>query len=158
MRIFYFNPYNDLALAAPTGHFTPPASALAVERAGACLPLWWASEEDIVLVPDKATLAVAHSIATRYRLPDVAALKVPPGTAGELHPWGWSRHVAELLARAGVSAEQLPSARWLEEMRQLSHRRTSIGVLHRLDWPAELMPTEARTADEAMERYRLCLF
>ncbi|MDE6382816.1 MAG: hypothetical protein K2K79_00510 [Paramuribaculum sp.] len=154
MRIFYFNPYNDLALAAPTGHFTPPASALAVERAGACLPLWWASESDIVLVPDESSLAMARHISAKFGLPNVASLKVQADTTGELHPWGWSRHAAGLFARAGVRTELLPSPRWLEEMRQLSHRRTSIGVLHRLGLPAELMPIEARSVNEAMERYR----
>lgn len=155
MRIFLFNPYNDLALAAPTGHFTPPATALAVARAGACLPLWWAHESDIVLVPDEASLAVARRIATEYGLPDVAAIKVGPETAGELHPWGWSRHAAGLYARAGVDTALLPSARWLEDMRWLSHRRTSISVLRRLGWPEDLMPVEACAAAEAMERYRL---
>lgn len=155
MRIFLFNPYNDLALAAPAGHFTPPASALAVERAGACLPLWWAGADDVVLVPDEASLDVARRIAARYSLPDVAALKVPAGAAGELCPWGWSRHAAELFRRAGVSAEALPSAKWLDDMKQLSHRRTSIAVLRRLGWPETLIPVEARSADEAMEHYRL---
>lgn len=154
MRLFYFNPYNDLALAAPDAHFTPPASALAIARAGCALPLWWADPADAVLVPDAACLAEARRIAALHNLPDVAVTASPSLDITELQPWGWSGHMANIFARAGVDASLLPSPEALAGMRLLSHRRTAIEVLKHIGWHSELMPVEASTVDEAVDLLR----
>lgn len=153
MAIYYFNPHNDLALAAGNAHFTPPASALEIERSGAALPLWWATDADRVLVTHPAALTMAHEIAARHGLPDVATLDLSREWS-EAIPWGWSFHTADVLRRHGLDKSLSPTSEMLENIRRLSHRRTAIDVLQRLGWEESLMPVEAFDTDEAMAAFR----
>ena len=50
MRLLYFNPENDLALAANDAHYTPPASALQMATDLQRLPLWWAEADDLIML------------------------------------------------------------------------------------------------------------
>ena len=49
-RLLYFNPENDLALAANDPHYTPPASALRMATDLQLLPLHWAAPDDLILL------------------------------------------------------------------------------------------------------------
>ena len=49
-RLLYFNPENDLALAANDPHYTPPASALRMATDLQRLPLRWAEPDDFILL------------------------------------------------------------------------------------------------------------
>ena len=46
-----FNPENDLALAADMACYTPPPAAVRLRSRGALLPLWFASEGDLIMAP-----------------------------------------------------------------------------------------------------------
>lgn len=152
MAIYYFNPHNDLALAASSPHFTPPASALSIEDAGAALPLWWASDRDILLVRTPAALAMARAVAQANRLPDIATLSLS-GCDDIPAPWGWSAFTAEVYRSAGLPPSLIPSDSWIDLVRRLSHRRSAIEVLRHMDWHSHLMPVEAFTVEEAMNAY-----
>ena len=66
-RLLYYNPWNDLALAANVARFTPPAGAVAMADGGALLPLWWAKPDDYVFArPEMAT--AAGQICRRFNL------------------------------------------------------------------------------------------
>ena len=88
-KIWFFNPDNDVALAAdPRARFTPPAAALELRRSGALLPMWWAAEGDEVLVESDAALAGARELQRRFDLKGRAVRRSEGGC--EASPWGWS--------------------------------------------------------------------
>ncbi len=128
-RLFWFNPENDLALAAGTGNYTPPAAAAALRQSGVKLPLLWADSSDEIFDSQSHTI-----IANPALVPE---------------PWGWSVYTRNRLLRAGMPAGAMPADRLLEQMRQLSHRRTAIDVLCGIACGTKLIPAEAFSAEEA---------
>lgn len=106
--LYIFNPENDMALADGHPGYTPPALIQQMRRELWWLPQWWATEEDIVWNGED-----------RLSLPDDT----------RIIPWGWSPALCHQLRQAGVQDSLLPSAERLEELRQLSHRRTSVELL-----------------------------
>lgn len=132
-KVHWFNPENDLALASGTANYTAPRPAASLRRAGAWLPSLWADPADEILDID----IPAPSATTRL-------------SACRPEPWGWSHYTRRVLLRRGVAPELMPTAEELETMRRLSHRRSASAMLEHLGWPAEFIPVEARTADEAL--------
>lgn len=47
-------------------------------------------------------------------------------------PWGWSKNARHQFLKAGVDSRVLPDDECIENMRQLSHRRTTITLMERL--------------------------
>jgi|GEM_PF-568466 len=143
MRVLLFNPENDLALAAEASgvkEYTPPKGALEVGWCGALLPLWWASAEDVVLLPrnlDERRIGEYMEEARRMR--DAYGLcgrvETPERLreTGEVRyatpvPWGWSRYARRLFREAGVAEECLPADSRLDDIKELSHRRHTVRV------------------------------
>lgn len=147
-RLHFYNPENDLALASGLVRYTPPSVAVRMRRAGCLLPLFWADEGDAVLVIDDYDREQAERIVRRDGLKGRIVEQAPEGFRPD--PWGWSSYTAEVFRRAGVDEGLLPSARELEQLRQLSHRRTSIEILRRLGVDEGLLPVEARSVEEAL--------
>ena len=114
MRLLYFNPENDLALAANDPHYTPPASALQMATDLQRLPLRWAEEGDVVLL----------------REPD--GRPTPEGGSLIPFPWGWSPLTVTDFLRAGVPAELLPTDAEMQAFRTLAGRATAADVLRRV--------------------------
>ena len=150
MKVHLFNPENDLALAADTAHFTPPKAARALHAAGALLPLWWADEGDVVIAPDDM-VAEAYRLCRRYGLRGSVARGLDPSIPCCTLPWGWSTDARRQLIDAGVGKEFLPTDSQLARHRMLSHRRISAKLLELIGEKPELIPTEARTLQEAMD-------
>lgn len=150
MKAHLFNPENDLALAAGTAHFTPPRAAREVHAAGALLPLWWAGEDDVVIAPE-AMAPEAERLRREYGLKGHTAWNIEATLPWSAAPWGWSADARRQFVDAGIDRRLLPDDAWLARHRELSHRRTSIALLRALGEREELIPTEARTPDEALE-------
>lgn len=128
-KLYWFNPENDLALAAGHGRYTPPRVAVELRRGGALLPSLWSDGSDLILGSD------SESIVSNPAL-------VP-------EPWGWSVYTRDCFLRAGCCADMLPSDDSLLLMRLLSHRRTSLAVLRELGFAQENLPVEATTVKDA---------
>lgn len=143
-----FNPENDLALADGKASFTPPAGALAVRRAGAPLPLWWAEDGDAVLVSDPEIAQKAMEIKSAHHLNGEIVSDAPAGLRPD--PWGWSAYTRRIFENAGVDCALLPSDSDIETIRALSHRRTAIEVHRRLSTHESVMPVEAFSVQDAM--------
>ena len=109
MKVYVFNPENDMALADGRPGYTPPALIRQMRSDLSWLPKWWAEEDDVVW-------------------DGTSPLHLSPGD--EICPWGWSLALVHQLSQAGVDASFLPSADALERLRQLSHRRTAVEALH----------------------------
>ena len=108
MKLYIFNPENDMALADGKPGYTPPQQIQQMRRELWWLPQWWAEEEDLVWNGEE-----------RLKLPDDT----------KILPWGWSPALCHQLKQAGVQDSLLPSAKELEQLRQLSHRQTAVSLL-----------------------------
>lgn len=122
MRLLYFNPENDLALAANDPHYTPPASALQMATDLQRLPLRWAEPDDFVLLRDGSFIDAQGKTLH----PALSALNYIP------LPWGWSPLVVSDFLRAGIPASLLPSPSEMQAFRTLAGRATSAVVLRHL--------------------------
>lgn len=148
--IHLFNPENDFALALGRRSFTPDKGAVAIRRAGQLLPLWWAEEDDLILVDTLEAETEARRLKERYHLRGELVTTAPqPILTPE--PWGWSHYTRRQFINAGISEESLPTDEYLDSLRSLSHRRTAIEVNRLTGTPVSLMPVEAATFEEAID-------
>jgi hypothetical protein len=131
-NVYLFNPENDLALAFGGENYTAPPFAARLRHDLRLLPVWIAPPGSLVLCDERAHrtwLAVMHR---RFGI-DVKA--VSSQELSDLHdcryqPWGWSLDIRKKLLDLGADADCLPSREYINKLRELSHRRTSI-VIHR---------------------------
>lgn len=150
MIVHLFNPENDLALAAGTERFTPPKAAVAMRNEGALLPLWWAGEDDAVVV--NGPINSDYLDAARRAGLHTPVLRKLPFTADAIaSPWGWSMHARRILIDGGMDINSLPSEAQLARHRELSHRRTSLKLLKAIGEKNALLPVEATTPEVAFD-------
>ncbi|MCR5780566.1 MAG: hypothetical protein K6G70_08510 [Bacteroidaceae bacterium] len=144
MRLLYFNPENDLALAANDPHYTPPASALQMATDLQRLPLRWAEEGDQILLrephgrPTPLPLPCREGSNFSSNIDRVSACQTDstpfPTREGQgggsiPFPWGWSPLTVTDFLRAGVPAELLPTDAEMQAFRTLAGRATAAEVL-----------------------------
>lgn len=142
--LHYFNPENDLALAAGTPHYTPPVAALSLGKAGAYLPMWIAGSDGryIVSPADNDWIEQCR---------DTFGITASPFTSADIingcRPWGWSGHVRQHFLDMGIPVTALPSPAEIDRLRQLSHRRLTIKLHNRLSalLPYQLPPVPMET-------------
>ena len=101
-----------MALANGSPGYTPPANIRAYRRQHWELPRKWAAPEDVVW-DGEAGLG--------YLFRDEA--KAP-----EICPWGWSPALVHELELAGVPRRMMPSREWLDKLRILSGRQSTVQV------------------------------
>lgn len=138
MKLFLFNPENDIALASGLRRITPPRQAVLLHQAGAMLPFWLGGEDDVVLVPsDQLESAQAwhrtmRSAGIRGPQPVADCHNLPYGC--QPTPWGWSHDAKEQFVKAGFGDECfLPSTEALDRHRLLSSRAMQIPMLEELE-------------------------
>lgn len=128
-KLFLFNPENDSALASQGGNYTPSKGARRLHDDGALLPLWWAGEDDFVLGKSgHETDALKH----RFNLKAEIIESARGIDISQCCPWGWSKNARHQFLKAGIDSSVLPDDDCIENMRQLSHRRTTILLMERL--------------------------
>lgn len=137
VRLLYFNPENDLALAANDPHYTPPASALQMATDLQLLPLRWAEEGDWILMRDPPPTPPVRegSACGRWISSQCASPSPLPDGRGRgwvCLPWGWSPLTITDFLRAGVPASLLPTDDEIQAFRTLAGRATSADVLCRV--------------------------
>lgn len=146
--IHLFNPENDLALAHGKSNYTAPPNAMALHHAGEALPFWFANSNDAVIAPNldikwlegiKSKTNIKASIFN----PSIHTIEY------KARPWGWSLDALRQLTNAGVGNNALIPSSQIEGIRQLSHRRTTIEILSRLNetltFQLPPLPFEAKT-------------
>lgn len=115
-----FNPSHDEALAAHRAQYCPTRAARVLGAALANLPEWWSHEGDRCLpLPESMNL----SEVVRPDWTKVA----------RIDPWGWDMHIVQLLRRLGAPERLLPSSEQLEDIRELSSRKTNVRLLQLLN-------------------------
>lgn len=124
-RCWWFNPDNDLALAANVSNFTPPSAAIKLRHAGEILPLFIASDGDAVFCSGinakwLENLQSIFNLKANVWNHDCSGL-IP-------QPWGWSKAARNFFVKQGFAQHTLPTDSLLEQWRELSHRRTASEV------------------------------
>lgn len=126
MKLYLFNPENDIALVHGKRRFTMSPLVARLHDDGALLPLWYAGGDDLVLgsCDDSVWLRDAR---LAFGLGAKVVDKCDGGCQGS--PWGWSYDAARQLALSGASV--------IDDMRigriaALSHRRITVEVMRRL--------------------------
>ncbi len=133
-KLHWFNPQNDLALAANMCHFSPPKNALDFSMAGQMLPLWYGDDGDVVYSPDFnhewfQLVKQQFDLKTDLFEEDNDVVKCVP--------WGWSLDALSHFRNLMEREDCLPSVEQVMRHRSLSHRRSSIAIIRRLK---ELIP------------------
>ncbi len=155
MKLYLFNPENDLAIAFGGINYTPPPAAQLIGRELATLPIWYADEKEdfTVLLPEElpddfinlpAQLGIEASVAT---LP-----QIDPAQVEQINVWGWSLALAKRLETKGFAPKILPNEEQCQAIRRLSHRGFAAEVgryLHQcIDYPLPAIPIELHTPHE----------
>lgn len=168
MKLHIFNPEHDIALASGLANFTAPHAGRQLRHDLGFLPALWATDGDCVLVDDAELaktsmqkLAVAARKHLGSRAFDNFSIDfLQPGArhvaaCDSVEPWGWDAALCARLRRMGVDGALLPGDEQLREIREWSHRRTSIWLLKQLfdDGVATFglrpLPEEFSSTDEA---------
>ncbi len=125
---YLFNPENDLALAADVDRYTAPAPIRRLRADLALLPMWIAFPGSRIIAPadDAEFLDFCKSV-----IDGLDGIGIYDGEPSQAMPWGWSRSVRNELLRAGVECKADDAM--LSQLRRLSSRQTTVGVLQRLD-------------------------
>lgn len=140
MRLLHiFNCSNDLSLASNSLGYIPPRNILQMEQDLSSLPLWWADDEDAVLLQEPHQIAEAQAIAARigkriiFTTPDEGYNRLCSrcGTEFRAAPWGWSKDIARRLLKFGFPEERIPDGEQLGEIRRLSSKKYATEYIQR---------------------------
>ena len=131
MKLYIFNPENDLALADGNSNYCPPPAARAIAHDLATLPLWYAGEGDCVCLPGAVHREYCNAVGVDFSLARPFEQRMLPAIEG-CSPWGWSAQIRRRLSDAGVGSNLLPDDCFLEGVRALSNRKTAIALLKAL--------------------------
>ena len=176
MTLHIFNPEHDIALAANLSNFTAPHAGRQLRNDLGFLPALWAQEGDRVLVQHEESAFKAYCRVC-HRLVKLGIKKIENGelrmenydksifsapfsilhSPFSIAPWGWDRAIRRELERNGVPVSLLPTAEQIEQIRQLSHRRTSAQLLPLLQMEGTVGEafecTTVEEVTELMQRY-----
>lgn len=131
MKLHIFNPENDLALADGNSNYCPPPMARTIARDLAALPLWYADDVDVVMVPSPLCVEYAAHLSAFFTMPS-ASVALPVSRLTAVAPWGWSAQMKRRFKDMGVPDSLLPTSQNLEQIRVLSNRRVAIDLLQAL--------------------------
>ena len=157
MTLHIFNPEHDLALASALPNFTAPHAGRQLRHDLAWLPLLWAKEGDAVVVDDvalsKKALSKRQWLKKHVHVDFVDWRNLAGMNPHSIDPWGWDAALRWRLLRCGVAEHLLPTDTDIDHIRQLSHRRTAMTLLHQLraDLPDTIgIQHECSTIDDVL--------
>ena len=172
MTLHIFNPEHDIALASNLSNFTAPHAGRQLRHDLGFIPALWAEDGDSILVENVTNAEYSYmrlqqslkrsfgETASRWQRNVVFLTKkqlISMRDTTALDPWGWDRAITTQLKRGGVGESLLPSAPRLEDIRLLSHRRTSAKLLPLLQQEGTLGESfECATTEEVevlLQRY-----
>lgn len=151
-----FNPETEFALGHGGDYYTPPASVVELRKRLALLPSVYAAPGDYIMLMDDidGPTDADHQALVESKhltvLPYDADLSALPADV-TIEPWGWNPSLRQWLVGHGVDQERLPTVAWIESLRELAHRRTTVAFLRRCGLPFSLLPREMFNKHMAME-------
>lgn len=154
-----FNPDHDYALASGRRFYTPPVSVISLAESMAALPLKWADPGDtlaLLLPLSERRCAELQGQCSAAGVELALLANLGPESwerAVSVKPWGWNLSLRQALSASGCPDRLLPDEPLLDRWRNLAHRRTTV-EFNRL-CNAKALPLEIKSAEEAMDFYRL---
>ena len=153
MTLHIFNPEHDLALASNLKNFTSPHAGRQLRHDLAWIPALWAEKGDKVLVDDiEQAINGYHKLLrdiNRLNARCISFKRVEPFSQtptdksllfvqkssnldkiSAISPWGWNQALHFQLEKTSVNTNLLPTEKEIEDIRNLSHRRTSSRLLN----------------------------
>ena len=120
-----------MALASGETNYMAPASARQMASDLALLPMWYAEAGSAVLASSAYN---ADFLKTKSELlgMDVALLTEPEVAGGKdwkFSPWGWDPALRKRLMTLGADQTELPSADYMNILREHSHRLQAVKLL-----------------------------
>ncbi|MEI7675948.1 MAG: hypothetical protein WCJ03_04135 [Bacteroidales bacterium] len=130
MNLYLFNPDHDLALANGDENFNSPQSARTFAKDLACLPMWYAEPESVVLGAMPYRDWMEEMTRCFPQLSAVAVTSKPDfAELSDIRPWGWNGAIAKSLALKVGAADLIPTSSQIIDIRNLSHRATAIRAM-----------------------------
>lgn len=117
-----YNPETEYALASGSPFYTPPRSIIKLRSHNAAkIFSLIASDQDALLILDpKPTLIAGKNSSSTFLA----------------NPWGWNPQIVHTLNNFAIENNikilGIPSQEWLDNLRSLAHRSTTIGFLNKL--------------------------
>ncbi|MDE7401971.1 MAG: hypothetical protein K2M87_01005 [Muribaculaceae bacterium] len=138
--LWIFNPDTDYALASNRRYYTPPASVITLRRnlALTFLPIAKRGQDAILLLdnishPEIELLSnYREAICNGIEIVTIEQLRNNPEKWCSFipKPWGWNKSLLYLLKESVGTMPDLPTEFDIDNVRRLSHRRTSIEMLN----------------------------
>lgn len=163
--LHFFNPDTDYSLASDRRYYTPPARITRLRRDLCLLPSLYANRGDLILIEDipapvlKALPYFSETSKRDIEFITLSELKENPELLIHYRatPWGWNRSVRQLFLDINKHASGVPSESDIEKLRELSHRRTTIGFMAMI--PEKLrcgieLPVEVKDPELAVTAFR----
>lgn len=149
-----FNPEHDYALAMGHKLFTPPLPIVHLRQRLREIPFKMASDSDVIIVRDNPSENELLALREKFRCTerniitvraDSAELRNIAPSIAKVNPWGWDHTIRTQLINWGIHEDALPSPEWIDQLRNLSHRRTTIPFNRMIGQP---LPTELFSIDD----------
>lgn len=151
--LWIFNPDNDIALGNNLRRFTPPRNAMLLRNCGAMLPLWIADNGDIIYADD-SNQQWLKNMSEIFNKDVILLSSGNMGRIEKLRPWGWSNAIAGDLIRLGISPQLIPDRMYIDRIRLLSHRRSSVIINRQLEEAGFNVPMPVEISDiETVEKH-----
>ncbi|KJF42410.1 hypothetical protein [Draconibacterium sediminis] len=139
--IYLFNPTCEYAVANGNASWHPNKILQKMEADLATLPLYFAAETDVVIVPQIPTTDFFEHLQKIGVTPPVFATEKelknnPPEQVGKLQPWGWSPAVHKRLESfkplCSSEFKSSPVFMWKAEYRELYSKKFALQILRQL--------------------------
>lgn len=129
--IHFFNPDNDLALAAFDENYTAPASARKMTEDLAILPLWYAENGSAIHANSDKNRDFLQRVQSLFpeKLSTMRLQESCDCNTQKIHTWGWNPSLRKHLITCGVPENQLPTIADLYQLREYSHRKHAVKML-----------------------------
>jgi hypothetical protein len=132
--MYLFNPDHDLALANFMSNFTSPASARKLKSDLAILPIWYASDNAVVIAEGKLNHCFLENLKGKLpihnTLVSFSQLEYYPHE--KVNPWGWNPAVRRQLLESGIDEQVLPTLAQLDTIQFYSGRQNAVKLLSEL--------------------------
>lgn len=144
-----YNPETEYALASGSPYYTLPESVRKLRMSKARLPELYAGHGDAILLVDGVDPQPDRSSAFSLLTPGMAV----DWTLYTASPWGWNAQIACFLNAGCPGLQGIPAGERISRLRNLAHRRTTIGFLKAYGAHSVTLPLEFSDYDSAAAYY-----
>lgn len=144
-----YNPETEYALASGSPYYTLPESVRKLRMSKARLPEIYARPGDAILLVDGVDPQPDRSSAFTLLTPGMAV----DWTLYTASPWGWNAQIACFLNASCPGLQGIPAEERIARLRNLAHRRTTIGFLKAYGTHSVTLPLEFSDYDSAAVYY-----